>query len=85
MMTFTSIEQKTIDMVFDIQKAAYDDLSRYTSQELSSVVEQGKGDVIYRIDVKPDRIVEEYFQRIGEEIPILGISEKDRNKGLRKR
>ena len=71
-----SLKQKVLDMLFEIAKATYEDLKKYTPEKLAQIAEQGSGDVVYKIDVKPEQIVEEYFNKLGEEIPLLGISEK---------
>ncbi len=72
----THLKQKAINMLFEIAKATYEDLKKYTPEKLSQVAEQGSGDVVYKIDVRPEQIVEKYFTEIGKEITILGISEK---------
>ncbi len=75
-MVTTSMKQKAVNMLCEIAKVTYTDLKNYTTEKLSEIAEQGSGDVVYRIDVKPEYIVEKYFQKLGNETTLLGISEK---------
>lgn len=72
----THIKQQAIDTLFKIAKALYEDLKKYSPEKLSQIVGIGSGDVIYRIDVEPEKIVEEFFNELSQETPFLGISEK---------
>jgi len=73
----SKLRKLSLNMLFEIVKSVYQDLKRCDIEELSKIVEQGCGDVVYKIDVRAENIVENTFKRIGDEVcPILGITEK---------
>jgi len=70
------LKENFYKMGWDIVCAVIEEKKKHGIEELSRVAEQGSGDVSYNIDVKPDKIVESYFRKISEKVPIIGISEK---------
>lgn len=48
---------------------------RESQEHLSSIARVGEDDVIFGIDIGAERIVEEYFNEWGEELPVLLIME----------
>lgn len=75
-MTLNLLKENFYNMGWEIVNAVLEEKKKHGIDELSRVAEQGSGDVIYKIDVKPDQIVERYFKKISKEVPIIGISEK---------
>lgn len=72
----TKIKQQIIDTLFKIAQTSYEDLKKYSPKELSQIVEKGSGDVIYKVDDKPEQIVDKFFNELSQETSFLGISEK---------